>query len=338
MDEKNPFSLYDFLGYFFPGCLALFIIFTICKTNESYCDFVPSDYVNTFMDFLRGTDKLDILKILLPFIVVAYVLGHLISYLSSLIVEYFTTRTFGYPSAFLLHKINGKSRDKFWKDWSTEYNRFECNRFKCLRERPINVFRFFLANRFDVKMYMRMIIFLLLLPVTTLILYGWPVSKPLVNFITRPQDSYTVNCIEKNLYALASKINIDKPPINLDLDFDYHRIVMHYVYLHYPACQKKADNYVALYGFLRCTTLILCLFTDFIAFMGIISILHAISDRCICISWSSIILIVCLWTSSIVSYLGYVKFYRRFTLENYMTLLAEGDRDKVKKMQNKESN
>lgn len=312
MDEKNPFSLYDFLGYFFPGCLALFIIFTICKTNEIYCDFVPSDYVNTFMDFLRGTEKLDLLRILLPFIVIAYVLGHLISYLSSLIVEYFTNWTFGYPSKFLLHTDEQSSRSKFWKISS------------------IN------KKEHCVKMGARIFICLILFPVTTLILYGRSVSKPLVNFITRSQDSYTVNCIEKKLYALASKINIDKPPINLD--FDYHRIVMHYVYLHYPACQKKVDNYVALYGFLRCTTLILCLFTDFIIFMGIISILHAIFDGCICISWSSIILIVCLWISSIVSYLGYVKFYRRFTLENYMTLLAEGDRDKVKKMQNKESN
>lgn len=335
MDEKNPFSLYDFLGYFFPGCLALFIIFTICKTNEVYCDFVPSDYVNTFMDFLRGTEKLDLLRMLLPFIVVAYVLGHLISYLSSLIVEYFTTRTLGYPSAFLLHKTDGKSKDKFWKDCSKEYNIFKCKRFKCLRERLVNVCRFVWTNKKDVKMYMRILIFFLLLPVTILILYSGPISKTLVDFITRPQDSYTVNCIKKKLYDLASKINIEKP---FNLDFDYHRIVMHYVYLHYPACQKKADNYVALYGFLRCTALILCLFTDFIVIMGVISILHALFNGIVYISWPSIILIVCLWLSSIVSYLGYVKFYRRFTLENYMTLLAEGDSDKVKKMQNKEPN
>lgn len=32
--KKNPFSLFDFLGYLFPGALALFLIFFISKVEN----------------------------------------------------------------------------------------------------------------------------------------------------------------------------------------------------------------------------------------------------------------------------------------------------------------
>ena len=33
-------------------------------------------------------------------------------------------------------------------------------------------------------------------------------------------------------------------------------------------------------------------------------------------------IVIVLWFSTIIAYFGYIKFLRRFTLENYMTLLS----------------
>lgn len=77
MDVKNPFSLYDFLGYLFPGALALFIIYSICKVSQEefgVSPSVPFDYLEVFSDFLTNPQKkVDWIKVLFPFILVAYV-------------------------------------------------------------------------------------------------------------------------------------------------------------------------------------------------------------------------------------------------------------------------
>lgn len=153
------------------------------------------------------------------------------------------------------------------------------------------------------------------------------ISTPIVNFVTRPQERYIVNCIEEKLFALADELGVKRPPINLQCDF--HRIVMHYVYVNCKECQSKVDNYVALYGFLRAITLILCLFTDFIIAQTLVILakligkeeLHVLIQN-YNISWASVTVVIVLWFSTIIAYFGYIKFLRRFTLENYMTLLS----------------
>lgn len=115
---------------------------------------------------------------------------------------------------------------------------------------------------------------------------------------------------------MSKEINIQNTKANT---YDFHRIVMHYVYLNEPGCRMKADNYVALYGFLRSTSLILVLFTDWATFIGIRTMFFNFSGQ---LSWASFIMILSLWLVSCVSFLGFVKFYRRFTHENFMTLLT----------------
>ena len=101
MDEKNPFSIYDFLGYFFPGSLVLFILYAICKVDANVVDVLPFSYVESFMAFLHDEHAvIDVWKIGLPFIVIAYILGHISSYISSITVEYMTNRAFGYQSKY----------------------------------------------------------------------------------------------------------------------------------------------------------------------------------------------------------------------------------------------
>ena len=86
---------------------------------------------------------------------------------------------------------------------------------------------------------------------------------------------------------------------------------------------------LSLYGFLRAITLILCLFTDFIIAQSLVILAKLIGKEgfwCLIqnykISWASVTVVIVLWFSTIIAYFGYIKFLRRFTLENYMTLLS----------------
>ena len=108
----------------------------------------------------------------------------------------------------------------------------------------------------------------------------------------------------------------DSPDVNSKAD--YHRIVMHYVYLNIPNCQRKADNYVAIYGFLRTMTLIACIYFDYFFYWQVFTLnIHA------GVNWNAVLILLLMGILCNVLFMGFIKFYRRFTLENYMALLTE---------------
>lgn len=92
---------------------------------------------------------------------------------------------------------------------------------------------------------------------------------------------------------------------------------MHYVYLNIPNSQRKTDNYIALYGFLRSISFVFCV-TFFI--FGV----YAMTTIDFSASFDNKLIIVLslFFTLSYICFLGFVKFYRRFTLENYMAMLT----------------
>lgn len=228
-------------------------------------------------------------KSTLILIVLSYICGHIIAYLSSTSVEYFANKTFKYPSYYLLHNENRKY---------TSY-------LKSFFLQEINLGNFL----------WRLILFVILFPISFFILLlGHPLH--INKFIIRPLDEYVRNSIQTKAFNLSQKLNLSRPEVNSNAD--YHRIVMHYVYLNIPNCQRKTDNYIALYGFLRAICLIACIFTDIIIVKGIGTI-----DFSAEIDWSSFILILIMIFVCNILFMGFVKFYRRFTLENYMALLTE---------------
>ena len=92
--RQNPFSLYDFLGYFVPGALGLYagtILLAIVGDRAGCLEVpaVPAEYYP-------------------PFILAAYALGHFLSFLSSMTVEQYAIRTYGYPSLYLLSTEPGE--------------------------------------------------------------------------------------------------------------------------------------------------------------------------------------------------------------------------------------
>lgn len=101
---------------------------------------------------------------------------------------------------------------------------------------------------------------------------------------------------------------------------------MHYLYLNIPNSQRKTDNYVALYGFLRSISFVFCV--TFFAF-GIYALTTV--DCSAAYDTDLLIVLSLFFTLSYTSFLGFVKFYRRFTLENYMAMLTAMPEDGEKK-------
>ena len=93
---------------------------------------------------------------------------------------------------------------------------------------------------------------------------------------------------------------------------------MHYNYEHYANHVRKYDNYIALYGFLRSLSL-LC--------SSIFIFLFAIEVKTInpgaSIDWNAVIILAALFCVTYLYYLGFIKFYRRYTLENLMSILVD---------------
>lgn len=290
--SKNPFSIYDFLGYLFPGIITLMLLIFIVSLSKEGKAAEIEDYfrINEFSRVLTQND-LKRWESTFVAIILSYIIGHIMAYLSSVSVEYFTNRVFTYPSHYLLFSERKASwRKLMWRFWFSK-----------------DIWRIFYCT----------ILLILLLPVIIFI-----IPSTIRRFITRPLDEYVRNSIQNKLWKLSDTLHLKLPDVNTDAD--YHRIVMHYVYLNIPNSQRKADNYVTIYGFLRTHTLIACLFFDYLFWTQVYTILSSLT-----IHWKTIWLLLLVFFMTNILYMGFVKFYRRFTLENYMALLTEKDDNNI---------
>jgi hypothetical protein len=91
--KQNPFSLYDFLGYLLPGALCIYLVVLGYPVFGISLAALPTPHPSLF----KHPDGY------IPFIIVAYVIGHSLSFISSLTVERYTIWAYGYPSRFLLN-------------------------------------------------------------------------------------------------------------------------------------------------------------------------------------------------------------------------------------------
>ena len=72
--NQNPFSLYDFLGYFIPGALLLFMLSCIDWSQSGLA------YLTIIENKIGGNNYLS-------FVICSYIVGHLTSFLSSVTIE-----------------------------------------------------------------------------------------------------------------------------------------------------------------------------------------------------------------------------------------------------------
>jgi hypothetical protein len=272
--KQNPFSLYDFMGYFIPGATSIYliqIVNIIKKSNSIDLNMVLNSFPTIQTEGI------------LIFFILSYVLGHLISYISSITIEKYAVWKYGYPSKYLLD-INAL---KFWTG----------------------------AKKFH-SIFWRICLIILLLPTVILdsILGHYFGFK---NFYSNKLDPMLVKIIKLKTNNLLNKLGITTEngfEEGEGNNSDFNRIILHYTYENSKNHQSKLTNYVAIYGFLRTFTLITnILFWYFIIHTYFFSDFDLIS----------VYVIISISIISYIFFMSFMKFYRRYTLEGLMLLTID---------------
>lgn len=96
--KQNPFSVYDFLGYFIPGATLCYLL----AFSQEHANFINI-----------STPNLKEIENLLPFVLTSYLAGHILNYISSFTIEKHSVWNYGYPSKYIVgEKHNRKIESK----------------------------------------------------------------------------------------------------------------------------------------------------------------------------------------------------------------------------------
>lgn len=262
--KQNPFSLYDFLGYFTPGAVFIYS-----------CIFIFG-HLNFDIQSLAGKLSFDKAEIYILFVLASYTSGHFLSYWSSLVIEKYSIWTSGYPSQYII---------------GAQYPKY------------------FIGN---VKV--RFLVALFLLPVS---LMDWALDE-MIGFrkvYAKKVDLLLREVINvKIVQFLFEKSGLASPPEVSAKEVDTFRLVYHYCVENAANHLPKMQNYVALFGFLRTITLI------FVLLFWATIIGHIAYNQADTHTLAYLLLGFSMISFSF--YLAFVKFYRRFSLETYMALVA----------------
>lgn len=269
--KQNPFSIYDFLGYFIPGATTIYLIQIVNIIKKNNC--IDLNVILTSFPTVK-------IEGILIFLILSYVVGHLISYLSSITIEKYAVLKYGYPSKYLLD-IN---IIKYWTG-ITKFHSFFWRLFLIFLLLPIVILDFILGHYFGFKYF-----------------YSNKLDPMLVKLIR-----LKINCLLSKI-GMTSKNGFEEGEGNFS---DFNRIVLHYTYENSKNHQSKLTNYVAIYGFLRTFTLITNIlfwyFTIHTYYFGEFDLI-------------SISTIVGISIVSYIFFMSFMKFYRRYTLEGLMIL------------------
>lgn len=274
---KNPFSFYDFLGYLFPGLIAVLFMKIVYSVQGE---------ITIFSVIATGISSSLEWKDAVQYTVLAYVTGHLVSYFSSLTVEPYLIWSYGYPSCFLLQE----RYDKNFFDKNEHVGKtgtFCWKLLVCVIILPICLASLFFGKLLRFRFY-----------------------------VLKPLDQYLRDNINKKIDSLQELLQLSHRREGDDI----HRVLMHYNYEHYGNHVRKYDNYVALYGFLRSLSFLCSSIFLFLLLVELRTI-----DFEAPIDWQAIAILGLLFCITYLYYLGFIKFYRRFTLENLMSIVADKD-------------
>lgn len=309
--RQNPFSLYDFLGYVFPGALTLVLIAFFEQQNEITS--IKSTFVDG-MRFLKGQNDngtLNIVEETVIVTIISYVTGHVVAFLSSITVEKFAIWTYGYPSRFLMEKL---PRWQYWRVRTQENSSNVVENPNSWTERIKLGWDIVVRwGHLIIEVCWRLIIGCFLFPISlcTILLGKFLGMK---SFFVKPLDGTLKNAIETNIIKLSTSLDISRNERD-----DFHRVIYHYEYERQPAHAVKMDNYVALYGFLRAMTFIADVSTVWI-FIQYIRPSISLSSP---IDWHLLLILVFSIGLTYTFFMAFMKFYRRFTLESFMCLITD---------------
>ncbi|WP_299840381.1 hypothetical protein [uncultured Tenacibaculum sp.] len=296
--KQNPFSLYDFLGYLIPGSTLIYILLLIEKIGDN-AEF-------NLNKIFKSVSEHKLQEVFL-FIIISYSLGHILSFVSSITIEKYGNWRYGYPSKYIL----GFVKRSFWiletkpENYNEDIDIYDtCDNSK---------------ERFT-RNFGRIFLVIFLSP---FVIVDYIVGHKLnfKNFYQKGLDPYLTKVIKEKVVNLINSLGISETNKfkNTDLKkYDFHRIVTHYSFENCKEHQFRMVNYVALYGFLRNLVLIFILASwfYFILSLATINFKNELNTTMIFINLG-------LMTFSYISFMAYMKFYRRYTLEGLMLILVD---------------
>lgn len=287
--KQNPFSLYDFLGYFIPGAFIIGLFHTISLCKDWHIASL-SELITNCESLFCSFPNISIGGAIF-LLIFSYVIGHLFSFISSITVEKYAVWRYDYPSRFLLKlELNYVARFKKNKGCWKRLQKLLWLFVLCIILLPIIASDLFFGKTLGLKDF-----------------YAKPLETPLIKLIT-----YKISRLAIKL-GITIENNFEDGEIH---NCDFYRIVQHYAYENSKEHQSKFTNYVALYGFLRTFALIFNIMFWYL-------IIHISSWGNY--DLYKIILIMFTGLISYAFFMSFMKFYRRYTLEGLMVLSINTD-------------
>lgn len=257
--KQNPFSIYDFLGYLIPGAVLLYSIHFILR-YENFLEFLN---MNTVSFELLGY---------IPFVLLAYLLGHILAICASIFIESFSYYINGYPSSYLFSNQNKK----------------------------------YLSSPTKCGNIGRVVLYVVIFPIASLNTIGSNINllRQAKELASPLKETVFLQCCK----VLREKFNISTDSWSMDdgIKGDYLRLLYHYSFEFSERHSNKLQNYVSLYGFSRNISFV------FIVLFWISFIYIDFSNI------ATVFIPLIFGIISYIFYVGFVKFYRRYSLEVLM--------------------
>lgn len=307
--ETSHFSFFDFLGYLLPGALCLMVVKWAAILWDiqfwGIKDWIALLQINAIEGDSWLIESLWLL-------VLSYLMGHVVSFLSSVTIEVFSHKMYKYPSDFLLLRL--------WKN-DEAGNKKEGRKSKDKAKGKKGLDAPFILNGF---LYTLIRIIILPISLPAYLLGRWLGFE---YYYLKPLDDIYVWNINHRFRALMKKLNFylgpgeDSKTIQFGeerackaYNSDFHRIAYNYEYEKTKQHQSKMDSYIALYGFMRAAS-----FLSVVLFWIFIIVLTKQSLWCT-EAW----LFMAIYSPlPYILFMAFMKFYRRHTLETFMCLLVD---------------
>jgi hypothetical protein len=289
--ERLPFTVYDVLGYLVPGTFALWVAFVFVKKMNTKA-ILTSNALN-----IVGPGSEGVYFALFIFLIAAYATGHLVGLLSSISVEKLAVEYFGYPSRFL----TANSEKEFSLIIASNMQNYS---FKRIRVKFAKLFCW------PIWIFIKLLIFTELYTIFMKLLNNNIVSK----FKFRL----------KSLEIEAGKFD----------DFEWWKGVEFYIINNIPHAFTRMYNYLTIFGFCRNFSFIFIVISNLYAAKFICKIFPTYDGLVthegrfgqwhweIQANWDWSLLIASLGSGLIASlfFLGFLKFYRRYSEEAILAL------------------
>lgn len=228
-------------------------------------------------------------------IIISYIAGHFISITSAFFIEKYMNEKLGYPSQYLFNKLSDDLESICTPPCDEQFE--------------------------DTKRKIKYIIIkIVLLPITP---WDYATQRLCYSQSLPFQLANTTWLMIKEGYEKKFRADNNLLKVGTGLHDDLFRLAYHYVYEFSNQHQTKIQNYVALYGFCRN----ICLVFIITFWISLLTFFHRFAEGGV-FSYSLISILLSFFFVY-VFYVGFVKFYRRYTLEVLMAFAVLQSKDSI---------